>query len=154
MGWSDAGFEGPEEERKKKEEEQQLKPRERVYVDCITVDEADINGHDSLLVTKCQKTEYPKVLSLPDQEAETALGKYRTLYPGTVQSGSFPATTVSDNGPEFRKPFIDGIAAAGGSHVASVPLRPQSNAKIERFIQELQKGVAAAMAHARAPYKL
>ena len=57
----------PEEERKKREEEQKLKPREKVHVDCITVDEADINGHDSLLVTKCQKTEYPKVLSLPDK---------------------------------------------------------------------------------------
>ena len=36
----------------------------------------------------------------------------------------------------------------------SVPLRPQSNARIERFIQELEKGTAAAMDHARAPYPL
>ena len=31
-------------------------------------------------------------------------------------------------------------ARAGGSHTASVPLDPQSNSKIERFIGELQRG--------------
>ena len=53
------------------EEEKARKPktklREKIHVDCWAVEEEDINGHDSLLVTKCDATEYPKVLPLADK---------------------------------------------------------------------------------------
>lgn len=128
--------------------------RERVHADLLTPEEEDINGHVAALITECQAMHYPRAMTLPDKESETVLGVYRVMYPGSVRAGTFPETTATDNGPEFRSAFREGIAAAGGGHITSVPNRPQSNARIERLIQEIEKGVAACMYHARAPYKL
>ena len=94
------------------------RPRERVHVDLVSPEEEDINGNVALMLSLCDATDYPRALTMRDKEAATALTTYRTLYPGSVRSGTFPETTISDNGPEFRSEFKEGIAAAGGGHVS------------------------------------
>ena len=139
----------PEEDKKKT-----TRPRERVAIDTVHADEEDIDGCISLFVTRDDKSGYPKCMPGRDFEARTALLKYRTMWPGSVRSGTFPENTFSDNGPEFGAEFSSGVAAAGGSHTTTVPRRPQSHASIERFILELEKGIATSLSHARAPYRL
>ena len=123
----------------------------RVAADTVAIEEQDVNGMDALLVSIEEKSDYAKCLPLADKEAPTTLLAYRRMWPGSVVAKTFPEITATDNGPEFGKEFEAGINAAGGAHQRSVPRRPQSNARIERFIQTLEKGTASLMVQESEP---
>ena len=120
---------------------------ERIHCDCVGPTEESMNGEKNLLCTRDEASGFPSVAPLKRKTAEEVAEKFVELYrPGEVKG------VRTDNGPEFDGAFHAALVSRDVRHERSLPFRPTSNSRAERWHRTLEEGMRCSFVQSMLPY--
>jgi hypothetical protein len=150
-------------------------PGELVSIDMTRTRGPDYIERRWYLATWDHVSHRPRGAACSSKEAEVTWAAFEKAYPGSrinpnvgdpqLQIGDivspapeeerapFPKQISSDGDPSWGGIFTQKVLERGGNMRTSVPYRSSSNSIIERWIEELERGVACLLEHASAPQK-
>ena len=122
---------------------------ERIHCDLVGPTKASLNGETYAIVTRDEATGYPSVRPLRSKTAVETAAAWNDMYGGV----SPPVLCCrTDNGGEFDAEFDTQLKQQRIRHERSLPYRPQTNARAERFHRTLAEGMRSLMLMSRLPY--
>ena len=120
---------------------------DRIHCDLVGPTRASINDEVYAMVTRDEATNYPSVRALRNKSSEETVAAWKDMY------GGFQIRSVrTDNGGEFDGHFHEDMVASKIRHERSLPNRPQTNARAERFHRTLAEGMRSLMLMSGVPY--
>ena len=119
----------------------------RIHGDLVGPTKPSINDEVYAFVTRDDATGYPATRALKTKQAEETAKAFDDMY------GNAKLESVrTDNGGEFDGKFHEQLMQKGVHHERSLPRRPQTNSRAERFHRTLGKGMGCLMLASGVPY--
>lgn len=125
----------------------------KVYLDLVGPTDESVDGYYGAAISRDVDTNIPAAGPLKDKRPETLLQWWLETYPGQASEGHAPYVVFCDHGGEFRGVFRDHIMKHGGIIRRSLPEKPQTNSKEERFHDSLTRCVRASLKFSNIPVK-
>lgn len=125
----------------------------RLYVDLVGPTVESIEGHTGAYIAHDEDTNWGEIGTIPDKSPDTVLAVHKEKFPGTVSSGSAPASVYCDNGGGFKGSYEEHVINAGGKFVHSLEGRPKTNARTERYHQTFGNCVKSCLKQANGPLR-
>ena len=122
--------------------------RSKVEHHCLPT-KASLNGEVYAIVTRDEATGYPSVRPLRSKTAIETAAAWNDMYGGLNPPVLCCRT---DNGGEFDAEFDTQLKQQRIRHERSLPYRPQTNARAERFHRTLAEGMRSLMLMSGLPY--
>jgi hypothetical protein len=129
-------------------------PFDMGHADLLQVRKTDYKGRTRVLVTKDERTKYPRAAILDNKTATHVFDEYIRLYPGNrfeQKDKRFFKEVSCDRGKEFEETFEKGVVHRGGKIRRAIPGRSKNNSIAELAVKDFQIGAATALAHAGGP---
>ena len=136
--------------RRTEEERQQTTAKtfgERIHMDLVGPTEPSIHNERYLLVARDEFSDFPVVAGLKTKEPEEVWSKFSVMF-----TEGEAKKIRTDNGGEFQGSFATNLAKRGVAHEISLPCRPTTNARAERFHYTLEQGARAIFVMTGLPY--
>jgi len=122
------------------------RPFEQISIDIVGPLKKTGKGHEYILTAICSFSRFAMASPLKDTTASTVVEK---LFKDTFLKHGFPRFILTDNGSHFvNRLFREITSKLGCMHYLTIPYRPQSNGRIERFHRSLHNLIRTIMADA------
>ena len=122
---------------------------ERIHCDLVGPTKGSLNGEMYAIVTRDEATGYRSVRPLRSKTAVETVAAWNDIYGGLNPPVHCCRT---DNGGEFDAEFDTQLKQQCIRHERSLPCRPQTNARAERFHRTLAEGMRSLMLMSGLPY--
>ena len=105
---------------------------DKIAIDLITECETSTSGNKHILTIIGHLTGWPEALPVPDKSADTIVSTFINEY---LPVHMCPQYILKDNGTEFKNNLMNGVLQQLGiDKIFSAPYHPQSNGKLEVFL--------------------
>ncbi|CAE7569646.1 RE1 [Symbiodinium sp. CCMP2592] len=120
---------------------------ERIHCDLVGPTRPSINDEVYAMITHDDATGYPAARALRTKQASEAAAAFDDMY------GNQSVSSVrTDNGGEFQGEFAAKLKERKIRHERSLPRRPQTNSRAERFHRTVAEGMACLFVASGVPY--
>ncbi|CAK0821170.1 unnamed protein product, partial [Prorocentrum cordatum] len=123
------------------------KDGERFHCDLVGPTAPSLHDEVCAMVTRDDATDYPAARGLRTRTSEETAEKFDDMYSSTTVRA-----VRTDNGGEFDGEFREMLRARRARNERSLPRRPQTNSRAERFHRTLAEGTRCLMLASGVPY--